>query len=93
MRLPLPWIAGLGAGIVLTHSLLDGVNPAALGKFAGLGLILHGHGAFWIEPAKSIFFVLFSLIPWVGVMAIGYALARSCAGRNGESSFSSLAPS
>jgi uncharacterized membrane protein len=73
VRLPLPWIAGLGAGIVLTHNLLDGVNPAVLGRFAGLWLILHGHGAFWIAPGK-IFFVLFSIIPWVGVMALGYAL-------------------
>ena len=74
VRLPLPWIAGLGTGIVLAHNLLDRVNPAAFGRFAGLWLILHGHGGFWIEPGKSVFWVLFPLIPWVGVMAVGYAL-------------------
>jgi uncharacterized membrane protein len=74
VRLPLPWIAALGTGMVVTHNLLDGINPAGFGKFAGLWLVLHGHGSFWIEPGRSSFFVLFPLIPWVGVMAVGYAL-------------------
>jgi uncharacterized membrane protein len=74
VRLPLRWIAGLGTAILLTHNLLDLVNPAAFGRFAGLWLILHGHGGFWIERGKSAFLVGFSLIPWVGVMAVGYAL-------------------
>lgn len=73
-RLPLRWIAGLGVGIVLTHNLLDPVNPAALGRFSGLWLILHGYGSFWIVPGKWAFFVLFPVIPWAGVMAVGYAL-------------------
>jgi uncharacterized membrane protein len=74
VRLPLPLIAAFGTTMVFTHNLLDRVNPAVFGRFAGLWLILHGHGGFWIEPGKSLFFVLFALIPWVGVMAIGYAL-------------------
>ncbi len=72
--LPLPWIAGLGTGIILTHNLLDSVNPSVFGRFAGGWLLLHGHGAFWIVPGKSVFSVGFSLIPWVGVVAAGYAL-------------------
>ena len=74
VRLPLPLIAALGTTMVVTHNLLDGINPAGFGRFAGLWLILHGHGVFWIEPGRSAFFVLFPLIPWVGVMAAGYAL-------------------
>ncbi len=74
VHLPLPWIAGLGTGIILTHNLLDSVNPSAFGRFAGVWLVLHGHGAFWIVPGKSVFSVGFSLIPWVGVVAAGYAL-------------------
>jgi uncharacterized membrane protein len=74
VRLPLPWIAALGTGMVVTHNLLDGINPVALGRFAGVWLILHGHGSFWIEPGRSTFFVLFPLIPWVGVVAVGYTL-------------------
>jgi uncharacterized membrane protein len=36
IRLPLPVIAAFGAGMVATHNLLDRVNPAVFGKFAGL---------------------------------------------------------
>lgn len=74
VHLPLPLITALGTGTVLTHNLLDGIDPAPFGKFTGLWLILHGHGSFSIAPGKSGFFVLFPLIPWVGVMAVGYAL-------------------
>lgn len=67
-------IVGFGTGVVVTHNLLDRVNPAAFWKFGGLWLILHGHGNFWIQPGKVYFFVLWPLLPWVGVMALGYAL-------------------
>jgi len=72
--LPLPWIAGLGTVIVVGHNLLDRVPAAAFGRLAGLWLILHGHGWFWVEPGKIAFFVLWPLIPWVGVMAVGYSI-------------------
>lgn len=74
MRLPLAVIVAFGTGTVVTHNLLDRVNPAAFGKFAGAWLILHGHGTFWIDPGKLDFFVLWPFLPWVGVMAIGYAI-------------------
>lgn len=74
IRLPVGWIAGFGAGLILTHNLFGSVNPAHLGKFGGLWLILRGHGDFWIEPGRTSFFVLFPLIPWMRVMAVGYSL-------------------
>ncbi|MGH9712052.1 MAG: DUF1624 domain-containing protein [Candidatus Acidiferrales bacterium] len=74
IRLPLPAIAAFGTVIVFTHNLLDHVNPAVFGKFSGLWLLLHGYGTFWIIPGKLDFFVLWPLLPWVGVMALGYVL-------------------
>jgi len=74
MRIPMRWLVGLGAGIVVGHNLLDSVNPAVFGKLAGLWMILHGHGVFWIVRNETFFFVLFPLIPWVGVMALGFGL-------------------
>ncbi len=68
------WVAIFGAGLIVTHNLFDYVNPASLGKFGGLWIIMHGHGDFWIEPGKADFFVLFPLIPWTGVMAMGCAI-------------------
>lgn len=44
IRLPLPAIAVFGTGMILTHNLLDRLNPASFGKFAWLWLLLHGHG-------------------------------------------------
>ena len=74
IRLPVPWIAALGTAMILTHNLLDSVTPAVFGRLAPFWMILHGHGWFWVRPGKLRFFVLFPLIPWVGVMAVGYAL-------------------
>jgi uncharacterized membrane protein len=74
IRLPLPLLAIFGAGMIATHNLFDAVNPAAFGKFSWLWIALHGHGPIWIVPGKVVFFVWWSVIPWVGVMALGYVL-------------------
>ena len=76
LRVPVRWIGLIGAGIVATHNTLDWIKPKVFGKYAELWVALHGHGFFWIVPGKFGFFVLFSLIPWVGVMFIGYALGE-----------------
>jgi uncharacterized membrane protein len=74
IRLPLPFIAAVGTGIIVGNNLLDTINPATFGRFAGLWFILRGHGVFPIGTGGQTFFVLFSVVPWVGVMAVGYAL-------------------
>ena len=77
LRVPVRWIGLIGVGIVATHNMLDWIKPMKFGRYgAELFVALHGHGFFWIIPGKFGFFVLFSLIPWVGVMAIGYALGE-----------------
>lgn len=73
VRLPLPWIAILGTGILLTHNLLDRVTPPALGNLSWLLFILHYPGEFWVQPGRTSLLVTFPLIPWLGVMATGYA--------------------
>jgi len=74
VRLPVRWIASLGIGIVVTHNLFDRVVPADLGNFSWLWFILHRPGEFWIQPGRVSLFVTFPIVPWVGVMAVGYAL-------------------
>jgi uncharacterized membrane protein len=73
VRLPVPWIAGLGIAIIVFHNLLDPITPAALESFSGLWMVLHNPGLVSITPQIK-FLAGYSLIPWVGVMAAGYAL-------------------
>jgi uncharacterized membrane protein len=83
----LPWSAVLGFGLVmmLGHNALDGIRFApwaepgspvpALG--AKLWMIVHQGGAFPVAgwPSPVVFF-LYPLIPWIGVMAAGFAFGR-----------------
>lgn len=68
----LPEWAILTFGLVLValHDLFDAVQPAQMGSFGGLWVLLHRRG---LVPGTN-FFVLFPLVPWVGVMASGYVL-------------------
>jgi uncharacterized membrane protein len=70
--LPVRWIGALGLGMIVTHNLLDRVNPASFGKFYWLWMLLHTPGRIPITTHFS-FSVRYVLIPWVGVMAAGFA--------------------
>src|SRR5262249_45678164 len=74
VRLPMRWIAALGIGMVAFHNLLDRVDPAVFGKFSWLWMLLHSPGFYVIKPPATGIFVMYPLIPWIGVMACGYAL-------------------
>ena len=83
VRLPLRAVAIFGVGMVVLHNLLDGMRAAPWQGPAGPALslgdklwyVLHQQGVF---PASGnsgpLVLVLYPLIPWVGVMAAGYAL-------------------
>jgi uncharacterized membrane protein len=72
VRLPVGWIAALGLGMIASHNLLDRIDPASLGKFYWVLMILHTPGRIPITADFS-FFTGYALIPWVGVMAAGFA--------------------
>jgi uncharacterized membrane protein len=62
--LPTPAIAGFGIALIAGHNLLDGIAPERFGAAAWLWSVLH-------VPR---FPVIYPLVPWVGVMAVGYGL-------------------
>jgi uncharacterized membrane protein len=68
----LRWIAGLGLCTIATHNLLDRIDPAWFGNFYWAWALLHTPGRIAITDNFS-FSVLYVLIPWVGVMAVGFA--------------------
>src|SRR5215470_6841227 len=70
--LPLRWVAVLGLSMIATHNLLDRINPATFGKFSWLWMLLHTPGPIPIT-AHFAFSCRYGLIPWVGVMAAGFA--------------------
>jgi uncharacterized membrane protein len=65
-------ILTFGLGLVVTHDLFDVVQPTQMGSLAWLWALLHCRG---VVPGTN-FFVLFPLVPWVGVMASGYVIGR-----------------
>lgn len=71
-RLPIRWIGAFGILMVATHNLLDGINPASFGKLSWLWILLHVPGPIPVTP-NFVFLNLYVLIPWVGVMACGFA--------------------
>ena len=75
VRLPVRWIAVLGLGMIATHNLLDRIDPASFGNFNWLWIFLHSPGHVVIGD-HFLFSVRYVLIPWVGVMAVGFAFGK-----------------
>jgi uncharacterized membrane protein len=70
--LPSPLVGAFGALLIAGHNLFDEVTPEELGPFSPLWTFLHvrtSDAAFGVP-----FYVSYPLIPWAGVMAVGYAL-------------------
>jgi len=72
VRLPVKWVGAFGVAMIALHNLTDRVDPVRWGKLAPLWTFLHVPGVIPL-PKAQFFFVLYTLIPWVGVMAAGYA--------------------
>ncbi len=66
-------IAAIGLAMILGHNALDGIKPEVFGALAPLWNLLHQPGMVELGiPIKL--YVLYPLVPWIGVMAAGYAL-------------------
>ncbi len=84
IHLPLKVIAGFGLVMIATHNFFDrfpvtpwqGPQTPVPSWGAKLWMLFHQPGLFPIGPRfpSPLVFVLYPLIPWIGVMAVGYAL-------------------
>lgn len=64
----------LGAALIATHNAFDRVMPQDLGSLGWLWQVLHVPGLLTGPPtAPPIVLVAYPLLPWTGVMALGYA--------------------
>jgi uncharacterized membrane protein len=71
--LPRAGIVAFAAALILGHNLLDGVHAEAFGSLRWLWLVLHEEGRLEPFPGAT-WLLIYPLIPWVAVMAAGYAL-------------------
>ncbi|HWO10054.1 MAG TPA: heparan-alpha-glucosaminide N-acetyltransferase domain-containing protein, partial [Polyangiaceae bacterium] len=71
--MPRAAILGVGLGLVIGHHLLDGVAAADLGTAGWLWHFVH-EPALLHPSAELTVLALYPLVPWVGVLALGYGL-------------------
>ena len=69
--LPGIWVATIGLAMILGHNLLDGIDAKDWESLDWLWTVLHQPGVLTFGDMHL--FVLYSLVPWIGVMAVGYA--------------------
>ena len=70
-RLPVWLVATIGIAIIGLHNLLDPLQAQSFGSLAPVWLLLHQQGAFPIAGQAVV--VAYPVLPWVGVMATGFA--------------------
>jgi uncharacterized membrane protein len=73
VHLPRWAIATVGLVMIAGHNLLDGIRAESLGSAGWLWNLLHQPALLQLGPQIKLL-VLYPLVPWPGVMAVGYAL-------------------
>jgi uncharacterized membrane protein len=73
IHLPRWAIAAIALAMIGGHNLLDGVRPEQFGALGWLWGVLHQRGFAFGSPDEGLF-VLYPLVPWIGIMAAGYLL-------------------
>jgi uncharacterized membrane protein len=69
---PISITAVFGIAMIVVHNAFDGIKPKMLGDFGWLWKILHSGGRVQITESYTLS-AMYPLIPWIGVMAAGYA--------------------
>ncbi len=73
IHLPSSALLAFALLMIAGHNLLDPVKSADLGAIAPVWRILHEPGFIRLGPGIALY-VLYPLIPWIGVMALGFAI-------------------
>ena len=65
-------VAAFGIVVIAGHNLLDRIEPEQFGRLGWAWKVLHEQGSIALSGRFTLH-ILYPLIPWVGVMAAGYA--------------------
>jgi uncharacterized membrane protein len=71
--LPRAVIAAIAVAMIAGHNLLDAIHAADFGAAGWVWNILHEPKLLTLAPGSQVY-ALYPLIPWIGVMAAGFAL-------------------
>ena len=75
LRVPVWALTLIGVIMIAGHNLLDGTTADQFGSLGWLWIVLHQPEIIGFGEGRQ-FYALYSLIPWVGVMMVGYGLGR-----------------
>jgi uncharacterized membrane protein len=78
--LPRAAIASFGMVMIVAHNGLDGVQPL-LSEASPLWMLLHIPGTLTVS-GTPVALIIYPLIPWIGVMALGYTIGPYFVGSN-----------
>jgi uncharacterized membrane protein len=73
--LPVRVIAAFGLVMILLHNALDGLRSQEFGALRWLWVVLHETNVLFPREG-SLLLIAYPLVPWVGVMAAGYAFGE-----------------
>jgi uncharacterized membrane protein len=73
VRLPCWAVLTVSVGMIVAHNLADGVAAAQFGRLAWAWQLLHQQALVVQKPA---IIVAYPLVPWIGVMGLGFCLGR-----------------
>jgi uncharacterized membrane protein len=74
--LPTWMVVAFGVILIVGHNALDGIDASRFGAWASLWNVLHQPGII-LNTGDSVVRVVYALIPWIGVTALGYVLGET----------------
>jgi uncharacterized membrane protein len=74
VHLPPGFLAGSSLAVITLHNLLDRVGPVRLGSASWAWNLLHQPGI--LPFAERQFLVVYTVLPWIGVMSAGFCFGR-----------------
>lgn len=73
--LPYALILAIGLAFIFGHNAFDSIHADAMGGYGGFWHVFHEMGLVQLSQSASVF-VIYPLVPWIGVMAVGYCFGK-----------------